>query len=263
LTRNYSSTYRDFAKTHATATHTATQLNRLAVSGNYKRKPNLHNMKKFLLLLLTITTLTVNGQYSLLGLKGGGKLSNTTSSIFKDHNNRTGIVIGLTFDYIIKNNFSAGIDINYNQRGFTTNAVLTDDYGNPIGKTNTKFYYDYITLPLKAGYIFGKTIYGFASIGFTTSLLIDAKHIESANLNGTIISDENINVTDKVNKLDFGGLAEVGGGYKIKERYWLFMSLSFDKSFSTISNSDYFADSKIRHYGMSLNLGLRYKLTKR
>jgi hypothetical protein len=35
LTRNYSSTYRDFAKTHATATHTATQLNRLAVSVNF------------------------------------------------------------------------------------------------------------------------------------------------------------------------------------------------------------------------------------
>jgi hypothetical protein len=34
LTRKCSSTYRDFAKTHATATQTATQLNRRAVMGN-------------------------------------------------------------------------------------------------------------------------------------------------------------------------------------------------------------------------------------
>ena len=50
--------------------------------------------------------------------------------------------------------------------------------------------------------------------------------------------------------------------FKFKERYWLFTSISYHQSFTTISNADYFANSNIRHYGMTFNLGLKYALTK-
>jgi hypothetical protein len=92
---------------------------------------------------------------------------------------------------------------------------------------------------------------------------MDAKTITpTIDNNGTIIPGETSNVTSQVNKFDVGGGIEIGGGFKFKERYWLFTSISYHQSFTTISNADYFANSNIRHYGMTFNLGLKYALTK-
>jgi len=222
-------------------------------------------MRKILLLFLTAITITVNGQNHLLGVKGGANWTNVTASNFlNDKDFRTGLAIGLTYDFLFKKYFSAGADIIYNQRGLRNDIIFTDDLGNPTGKKATsKFNYDYITLPLKVGFNYGKTVYGFANIALTPSMLVDAKTITpSIDFNGTTIPGETFNVTNRVNKFDIGELVEIGGGYKFKGRYWLFTAFSYQHSFTTITNSDYFANSKIRHYAMTLNLGLKCALTK-
>lgn len=222
-------------------------------------------MRNIFLLFLILATKTVSGQNHLLGIKGGAGWTNVTASNFmNDRNYRTGLAIGLTYDYLFKKHFSADADIIYNQRGFTDDIIFTDDLGNPTGeKATTKFNYDYITMPLKVGINYGNTVYGFANIGLTPFILVDAKTITPAiDFNGTTIPGETVNITDRVNKFDIGGLVEIGGGYKFKERYWLFTSFSYQHSFTTITNSDYFANSTIRHYGMTLNIGLKCALTK-
>ena len=228
--------------------------------------PDTHTtMNKILLTILTIASLNVSGQNHLLGVKGGVSWTNITATNFiSDNHYRTGLAIGLTYDYIFKKHFSTGADIIYNQFGFTNDLIFTDDLGNPTGgKATIKFNYDYISIPLKVGFNYGKTVYGFANIGLTPSILVDAKTITpTIDFNWTIIPGETYNVTSKVNKFDIGGLVEIGGGYKFKDRYWLFTSFSYQHSFTTITNSDYFANSKIRHYGMTLNLGLKCALTK-
>jgi hypothetical protein len=42
----------------------------------------------------------------------------------------------------------------------------------------------------------------------------------------------------------------------------LFTSFSYQQSLTSITNSDYFADSKIRHNGMSFTIGVKCDLTK-
>lgn len=221
-------------------------------------------MKNIVLLILTITTLKVAGQNHFVGLKGGANLTNISSTFVSQHDNRTGIYTGLTYDYLLKKHFSVSADLIYNQRGFTNDIIFTDDLGNPTGeKYTTKFNYDYVSLPIKTGLNLGNKFYGYTNIGVIPSLLINAKTISPTfNVDGKVTGNETFDMTNKVTKFDFACLAEIGGGYKFKNRYWLYTSLAYQYSFTTITNSKYFANSTIRHYGISLTIGLKYALTK-
>lgn len=51
--------------------------------------------------------------------------------------------------------------------------------------------------------------------------------------------------------------------FLIKKHFSIGADLIYNqRGFTTITNSNYFANSKIRHNGMTLNLGLKYTLTK-
>jgi len=222
-------------------------------------------MKNILLIILTIATLKVAGQNHLIGVKGGVNSTNITSSNFiSQSDSRTGLTAGLTYEFLFKKHFSIGADLIYNQRGFTNDLVFTDNLGNPTGeKFTSKFNYDYISLPIKTGFNIGTKLYGFTNIGVIPSLLVDAKTITPTfDSDAKFTGNETFDVTNRVSKFDFAGLVEIGGGYKFKGRYWLFTSFSYQHSFTTITNSEYFANSKIRHNGMALTIGLKCALTK-
>jgi len=222
-------------------------------------------MKNILLIILTIATLNVAGQNHFIGLKGGVNSTNITSSNFLSQTeSRTGLTAGLTYEYLFKKHFSVGADLIYNQRGFTNDIVFTDNSGNPTGeKYTTTFNYDYVSLPIKTGFNFGTKFYGYTNIGVIPSLLVDAKTTTPTfDTDGKLIGNETFDVTNRVSKFDFAGLVEIGGGYKFKGRYWLFTSFSYQHSFTTITNSVYFANSKVTHNGMALTIGLKCALTK-
>jgi hypothetical protein len=222
-------------------------------------------MKNILILLLTLITTSIHAQNHLIGVKGGvNRTDVSATSFFNDRDVRLGLEFGLTYDYFFKNNFTMGADLIYNQRGFTFDIIFTDDYGIPTGeKSTTKFNYDYISLPLKVGFMHGKTFSIFANIGLTPSILVDAKYITPTfEFNELIIHGETIDITKNVKMFDLGGIVEIGVGYRFKERYWLYSSFSYQHSLTSISTSEHFATSAIRHYGMTLSLGLKYALTK-
>jgi len=222
-------------------------------------------MKQIFLIILTITTFKVAGQNHLFGVKGGVNWTNiTTSNFVNQHDFRTGISAGLTYEYLFKKYFSVGADLIYNQRGYTNDIVFTDNLGNPTGEKYTiNFNYDYVSLPIKTGFNIGNKFYGFTNIGVIPSLLVDAKTVTPTfNTVGKVTGNETFDVTSRVTKFDFAGLAEIGGGYKFKNRYWLFTSFAYQYSFTTFTNSEYFSNSKIRHNGMTLTIGLKCALTK-
>jgi hypothetical protein len=222
-------------------------------------------MKNILLIILTIATLKVAGQNQLIGVKGGVNSTNITSSNFiSQSGSRTGLTAGLTYEFLFKKHFLIGADLIYNQRGFTNDLVFTDNLGNPTGeKYTSKFNYDYISLPIKTGFNIGTKLYGITNIGVIPSLLVDAKTISPTfDTDTKFTGNETFDVTNRVSKFDFAGLVEIGGGYKFKGRYWIFTSFSYQHSFTTITNSDYFANFKIKHNGMALTIGLKCALTK-
>lgn len=223
-------------------------------------------MKNILLLILTLLTIKVTGQNHLIGVKGGVNWTNIKSNNFLSQiNYRTTLTPGITYEYCINKNFCIGADFIYNQRGFHVDYNFTDEFGNPNSETySVKYNYDYISLPIKAGFNFGTKLYGFTNIGIISSLLVDAKTtMPNFNWDGVFQGNMTYDVKNRVSKFDFAGFAEIGGGYKLNERSYVYTSFLLQHSFTKITNSNYFEYSKIWHHGMSLNVGFKYSLTKK
>lgn len=222
-------------------------------------------MKNLLLLLLTVTTLKAAAQNHVIGVKAGATWSDVTSrNFFSQTNYRTGVTTGLTYEYLLTKHFSVGADLIYDQRGFTHDITVFGSLGIPFPEKGTiRYNYNYLSLPLKAGLNIGNKLYGFMNIGAVPSLLVKARTMRPIfNANGEKTGNETFDATSIVKKLDFAGLAEIGAGYKIDGRFRLYTSFAYQRSFTTITNSEYFSGSKIEHYGMTLVLGLKYTLPK-
>jgi len=220
-------------------------------------------MKNLLFIILTLATFNVVGQNHLVGFKGGVSLTNISASNFQgEYDDRTGIMGGLSYEYLLNDHFSMGTDVIYNQRGFRSDFIFMDELGNQTGeKAIFKFNYDYLSLPLKAGYRTDDKLYTFANIGLVPSILTNAKTVmplfdENMNADG----NETIDITDKVAKFDLAALAEIGVGYSFRDRCWLYSSCGYLHSFTTITNDHYFADSKISHNGLAFSIGIKYAL---
>lgn len=101
-------------------------------------------MKTILILILVLATLDVAGQNHLTGVTGGANWTNATSNNFINNtDHRFGITGGITYEYFLKEQFSIGVDITFNQRGFT------DEVEHPADRKLTKFDYDYLSIPVK------------------------------------------------------------------------------------------------------------------
>ncbi len=210
--------------------------------------------------ILLMSTISVFGQNHFAGLKTGVNLTNVHSSDFiSNDGNRTGFSGGLTYEYLLNKRFNLGVDFLYCQKGFTSDMIFTDETNNPTGEKATFVYnYNYLSFPVKGGFLIGEKISGFVNFGIVPSFLINASHISPAI--GNIIDEDIINVTSDVKKLDFGGLVEIGGNYKIKDRYLIYTSVAYQQSFTTITNSDYWPDSEVKNYGITLSIGLKYAI---
>ncbi|MDP1727871.1 MAG: hypothetical protein Q8M15_13885 [Bacteroidota bacterium] len=220
--------------------------------------------KNYIIIILTLLTLSVGAQNNYIGIKGGLNLTNVfVKSTFNDKVYKMGYSGGMTYETIFKNNFSLCINLQYNQLGFG-NYFIFEDSIDPVkgsipgtgGRKILFFNYDYLTLPVKVGYYFGGHFFGFGYFGVTPSYLIAAK----TNVEGYPTSTDN---TNAVTKFDIGGQIELGCGFEIKKRYAIYSSILYQQSFTTLSNSKYWHDSNIRNFGFIASVGLKYNLTKK
>ena len=210
--------------------------------------------------------MNVLGQVHSIGIQFGANLTNLTAyKSFEDSKFRTGIIGGFNYEFLFKDKNSLGADLLYSQQGLKVNVTFTDEFGNIIGgNAETKFYYDYLIMPVKFGYSVGHKLKGFAKIGLYPSILLKAETtIPKVDTDGNLTGYEILNFNDKVTKFDLGGLIELGADYGVYDNLKLFTSVSFRQSITTFSNSEYFRESKMRHYGFALSLGLKYNLNKK
>lgn len=222
-------------------------------------------MKNAFLIILMISTLKIVGQKHLIGFKVGINKTNIASNnLLNQYDYITGPIAGLTYEYLFKKHFSIGADLMYNQRGFSYDFILIGNIGNPIGeKYRTTYILKYISLPIKTGFNIGTKLYGFTNIGVIPSILVGAKRgSRSFDPDVMIIGNKTYDVTNQFSKFDFAGLVEIGGGYKFNKRYWLFTSFSYQHSFTNLANTNYFSNSKLTNYGMTIILGMKWSLTK-
>ncbi len=228
----------------------------------YLRNNKMIHMRKLLFILLIGISVSASGQVQSIGIQSGVNLTNLTGDIFKNSKFRTGIIGGFNYELLFKSNYTIGTDILYAQQGFVDKITIMDDYGNILGTDpDSKYYYDYLSIPIKFGYKKGQKLKSFVKIGICPSFLLSAEStVPKFDSSGDVVGYEKVDVKNNVSKFDFGGLLELGVGYSLKNRIELFSSLTGRKSLTTFSNSDYFQNSKARHYGFSLMVGLKYRL---
>jgi len=217
-------------------------------------------MKKIIIAAMLISTLPIFGQNHFVGVISGINGTSVNSDYtFNNSTKRFGFKGGLTYQYLINDKFSLDIELLYEQRGFKNDISFINPSGDPIGpKENSEFYYDYLSFPIKAGYSIGNTFSGFVNLGIVPAYIVKAE-IAVPTFGGS----ETFDNIDRATSFDFGGLIEAGAAYAIMDRLIITASFAYQHSITTFSNPDYFSDSNMRHYGMSLSVGIKYALKKK
>lgn len=219
-------------------------------------------MKQIFTGLLIILSYNAFGQNQLLGIEGGLNQTNVNSEPFLIHpDKRNGLSFGLNYEYIFNNKLSISTGFTYNEKGFRDKVEIIDQNQNFIGEKYFRSNFDYISMPIKTGFSIGNIFFGFAKIGIVPSLLVSAKIVmPKIDSNGMVNGYHSVSVSDQVTKFDLAGLGEIGGGYKLKNRYWLIASFGYQQSFTSLGNDDYL--EKVKHRGTNLSIGIKYLLKK-
>jgi hypothetical protein len=222
-------------------------------------------MKKTFLTILFLFSINVFGQVQFIGIKGGVNFSNiSTDAAFNDRKFRPGILVGLSYEFKFSVKYSIGVEALYSQQGFKDKMTFTERImGNDIevGSYAFKFYYDYMGIPIIFGHEISKKYNGYIKIGICPTYLLKAGTILPIfDSEGNLVGSKTFDVKESVSKFDLGGLIELGAGYGLHDSFELFSSVIYRHSLTKFSNSDYFRDSNMRHYGFSLVVGLKYKL---
>ncbi len=215
-------------------------------------------MKYTLIFIAILITNTVISQNHLLGLQGGFNLTSVSFADFPGKVPRGGMVVGASYEFLTKKQFSLGVDILYAERGYKTGLPFMDEFGEVADKNfKTSFNYDYLSIPVKLGFKFGNNLYGFMNLGGVPSLMIDAKTIMPG-FNGG--ENMEIDVKERVREIDLAAMIELGGGYKIKGAYWVFTSIAYQYSFTNVTDSNYFTADEMFHFGLTFSLGMKFTL---
>jgi len=219
-------------------------------------------MRQILILLFILISSVAFGQKHFIGMQAGLNLTNTSAKEnFVDTKIRTSFTGGINYVFKFSGKCRFEIDALYSQKGFTDNIILTDDFGVFIGEEKTEFNLDYFCIPLKLGYEIGNKINVIPTIGIVPSYLLKAETIyPKFDSNGNIITHEILNAKKYASKYDFGGLIELGIEHVIYDHLILCSAINYAHSLTTFSNTDYFDEYKLRHYGFSINIGFKYLL---
>lgn len=220
---------------------------------------------KFLSTLLFISVSCLSfGQTSLIGIRFGLNRTNVSfDDFFNDSKPKNGFIGGANYEYVLDNNIFFQAELNYNQRGFLVPLTYTNSQGEIIGEHDATFSYNYISLPIKSGVYFGQKVQGFGSVGVVPSYLVKAELITpTMDSNGQFIGEESEDITDLPDSFDLAGLIEVGINYKMTDQYWLSGACTYQYSFTSLTNSEYFSSTDANHTGFTFSFGLKYRLSK-
>ena len=214
-------------------------------------------MKRYVLILIDLIAFSTHAQKHLIGMQGGLNVSDATGMDFPAQEARRGIMAGISYEYQIKKHFSIGTDLKYEQRGYTAKLTFINSSGQITDKNlKSKFNFNYISLPIKASFKFGNTVYGFVNGGIVPAIVTDAKLIYHEKID----NNAPINYTKRIKPFDLGLLLEIGMGYKIKERYLIFAQLGYQNSVTNSSSEKFFASSTMYHYGLNGSFGFKFML---
>ncbi|MFI5172138.1 MAG: outer membrane beta-barrel protein [Chitinophagales bacterium] len=210
-------------------------------------------MKPTTLLLLTLTPILISAQSNLIGIKAGYSLTGilTASDVFEMQNN---YVAGISYDFYIVKKISIDCEILYEERGADLEVIFTDANGNPTDRYIIPNQHNYISFPVKLSYHFGNKFFGFFGAGICPAILLRSEITYPDGYLSHFV-DPMPAFSPTYSKYNFAGLAEIGCGYKLSDRFTGNLSVRYQKSSTAFGG--YFDGY---HFGTTVGLGLKYNL---
>jgi hypothetical protein len=194
-------------------------------------------------------------------------LNNTDGSassdlVIKSRNNmeiaKFGYTTGLhvSFNLLQHVGFETGIQLS--NKGYKTKThdlvYSTPTPAAPV-KAKTKYDYQYIGIPVKARFSFGKERLRFSSgIGFTTNFLLNATETTSYEFSPDSTQEKSQSSTSRFNTIDISPMVSIGIDYTLNNRMHLIAEPTFRYGLIKTSNTPVAENL----YSAGLNLGIYY-----
>lgn len=237
-------------------------------------------MKQLLVLISTLVSLTVQGQSTkplqkiFIGFNfspdyGFRALKNN------DGNPSTDIVINSRNDIeVAKLGYTAGLNacfnfsqlvgletgIQFSNKGYKTksqNLVYFPPNASLPTKSKTNYSYQYIGIPLKAKFSFGKNKVRFiSSIGFMTNFLLNIKQTSNYEYSNGTTEKKSQSSKSGFKKVDISPILSVGVDYKLNNKIHLFVEPTF--RYGVVKTKD--APVTENLWSAGLNVGFYYVL---
>ncbi len=153
-----------------------------------------------------------------------------------------GFNAGVSADYYFTRNWSLKLKVSYDQKGWG-DGYITDNSGNTIYGINYRL--NYITVPVMAGWHFGRTNNVYLNFGPYIGFLL--------NSSDNLIGD---NLTSAFNKVD-GGL-DVGIGFKFPVSRNAKFFVEFDGQAGLANVEPGYYGSSLENARSSINVGLNF-----
>lgn len=219
-------------------------------------------MKFYFLIIFTLLfTNYLLAQPSYLGVKAGLGLNNITfKNTLKTTNYLPTFNAGITFEKLFKNKYFLGVDFMHQTLGFIEPFSIINNFGKTTGETGELIYhFGYVNLPLYAGIYQGTKWKKIISIAIIPGMLINAKTtVPAYKTNGKQKEEQSFDVSNQPNQFDFSGQINLGIGRNINNKTFIYGLAGFQRSFTALSNDDYFLEADLKHFSFSIAIGVKY-----
>jgi len=232
-------------------------------------------MKKALLILFTIVAIGGQAQNHLIGIKTGINLSNVSQELINT-STLEGFSGGITYTTIQKGHLMLGTDVLYNQRGFRTDLNFDvpgfeipgfdiagwefegfewEGINTGFALRNVTYRNEYVSVPIKVGYIGGGRFKGYAQVGAVPSFLVSSK----IDIPIFLLPDVEIDTKRVTNDVDWAGMLEAGFMYQLSQGTSFTGSVNYQRSLTPQYTGwvDRFNDSYGRNVNISLGLAFQ------
>ena len=237
-------------------------------------------MRQLLILITTLVSLTAKGQvknqpqkvligfnfspdYSFRAIENndGGPPSDL---VIKSRNNNEVAKFGYTTGLNVCFNFSqlVGFEtgIQFSNKGYKSknlDLVYSSPDPNSPTKANFIYAYQYIGIPLKARFSFGKSKVRFvSSIGFMTNFLLNVKQTTIVEYSNCKTEKNTQSTTSSFKKVDISPIVSIGIDYKLNKKFHLLAEPTF--RYGVIKTKSAPVTENLWNAG--LNIGIYYEL---
>ena len=210
--------------------------------------------------------------YRTLINNDGSSLSSTIVSMYNNIDKpKFGYTSGISVGYKLSKHISIESGVLYSNKGYQTAEMeLTFGYmidrrrgfvypsSPPEGRGRIIYRYNYLDIPLRVNFVFGKKkLHIISSVGITTNLLVSATNtFVGKDVHGNIISSSSSNTTSSYNRVNLSPMVSCGIEYTINPRMFFRIEPTFRYGILKLS------DTPVTQYlwNAGINVGYYFSL---